>query len=146
MKATFFTFVLILAFAGTAQAKIQISNIQSIVCKTGVEYDEESPSNKTQSDIGVKIFVPGSRTDVRAAKGAFILTECGSVTAESTMECLGNQQFYLEEVANDKIHFGFLLEYKASGDLEVKGETATGQINQKGHVTELNCSVNLKQY
>jgi hypothetical protein len=132
------------AFAHAAP-EIKLENIKQIVCESVAYYEEDTP-NETTPGRGVKIFVPGSRKDVRPKAGAFLLTEYDDAQQGGGLTFTDNQQYYFNPVKDGKLTFAFIADWKANGELTLGADnTATGWLNQKTHVTTLNCAVQLKQ-
>jgi hypothetical protein len=93
------------------------------------------------------VFTPGSRKDVKPAPGAFILDEVELTPTDARDE--GDQQYYFSMEKDGSLSFAFLAEWKASGSLKIgaynnfNGFAATGILNQKSHITELSCFVQI---
>jgi len=121
---------------------LKLENIKQIVCESTVSYDEDSPNDKTAA-LGVKMFKPGSRKDVKRRPGAFLLAE---VDPDSDEQDAGyDQQFYFSPIKGGKLSFRFIADWKARGELNLGADgTATGFINQKDHITELRCKIQRK--
>ena len=117
---------------------LKLEDIKQIRCESTVSYDEDTPNEKTAAQ-GVKIFLPGSRKDVKPRAGAFLLAESDRADGG---EQETNQQFYFSPVKGNKLSFRFLAAWKAHGELKLGADgTATGFINQKSHITELTCKI-----
>ena len=139
-------------FSGAAQAAapvVTVKNIKKITCAAMAYYEEETPNEKTPAGPGgVKLFTPGSRKDVKPAAGAFILDEVSLSATDARDD--GNQQYYFSMEKDGTLSFAFLAEWKASGSLKLgaydgfTGYAATGILNQKSHITELSCFIELK--
>jgi hypothetical protein len=126
-----------------------VKNIKKIVCASMAHYEEETPNDKTPAALGeVKIFTPGSRSDVKQAPGAFLLEEIE--LGDNAARDDGDQQYYFSVEKNGTLSFAFIAAWKASGSLKIgayngdKGYAASGILNQKSHITELGCIVQLK--
>ncbi|MFM6929735.1 MAG: hypothetical protein ACKOX6_14800 [Bdellovibrio sp.] len=139
MKKSIFVMLMIStnAFAGTAK-DFKAKSIKMIVCQNVASYEEGMPENKLPT-TGIKIFKPGSRSDVKPAAGAFLLSEF-NLDDQGLLQEYSNQQYYFENIKNGKIEFSFIADWKANGELSVNSDgTAVGFINQKSQITELSC-------
>jgi hypothetical protein len=115
---------------------------KEIVCESTLFYEEDSPNEKT-TVRGMKIFKPGSRKDVKARPGAFLLAEFDPDSGEQ--DKIYDQQFYFSPIKGGKLSFRFIAAWKAHGELNLGADgTATGFINQKSHITELRCKIHGK--
>jgi hypothetical protein len=129
------------AYAHAAPA-LKLEKIKEIVCESTLSYEEDSPNEKTTAR-GVKIFKPGSRKDVKARPGAFLLAEFDPDSGEQDKSY--DQQFYFSPIKGGKLSFRFIAAWKAHGELNLGADgTATGFINQKSHITELRCKIHGK--
>ena len=137
----FISMISIFAIASTVHAsELKLKDIKQIICQSTFHFEEETPTER-ESVKGIKIFTPGSRTDVKPIPGAFLLAEY-NLTEEGGLSNNDNQQYYLQPVKDGKITFAFIADWKANGELNLKADnTATGFINQKTHITELSCVV-----
>jgi hypothetical protein len=143
MKAFFIViFGLLNSINAFAAGKIEGKSIEMIVCQATAHYEEDAPAEKLPASE-IYIFRAGSRPDVRVKPGAFLETAY-TLDEKGSLQADGDSQYYFSDSVGGKIKFAFILDYKSSGELNWNGAfagTAEGYINNKGHVTELSCSI-----
>ena len=139
---------LILASLLTVPAKaeapaLKLENIKRIVCESIAYWEQDTPNEKSLAR-GVKIWAPGSRRDVHPRPGAFLLAEY-QADAENGLTLFNDQQYYFDPIRDGILTFAFIADWKANGELSLgANDTANGWINQKTHMTDLQCVIERK--
>ena len=132
---------LVLTTSVLAASDLNLKDIKQIICQSTATYEQDTPDQKETTIRGIKIFTPGSRTDVKPRAGAFLLSEYDEQESGGLTNS-GDEQFYLQPLKNGKITFVFIADWKAQGEFTINADgSAAGFINQKTHITDLSCII-----
>lgn len=125
-----------------ASAGVNIAKLKKIVCESVAYYEEEKPGEK-EAARGVKIFTRAPKLD-KGGEIGFTLVEYGN-NDEGGLSSTGNQQYSFRAPKDGVVTFEFFAAWKASGELKLLADgAAKGFINQKTHITDLNCFLSME--